>query len=243
VNVPAATLAADVAIFRNAQGAMDISGGAGRIVGQFELGLVYDINDGLVRPMTAVGIGPNVARVTGAAAFPANGAWHHLAFSADGAQLRLYVDGQQAGSIDYLARINAPDIPYISIGARLNLDTSDPPVLGPETANPNWMVGLLDDIGLWTRALTADEVAKIYQAGQQGQALNTVVITPPVQVEFTGITVGAGGAITLTWTGGGTLQVRSDLGSGQWQDLTGAASPYTFTPQAGQPVLFGRIRQ
>jgi hypothetical protein len=61
--------------------------------------------------------------------------------------------------------------------------------------------------------------------------------------EFTSIVKNTDGTITVTWTGGGTLQVTTDLGSGQWQDVAGAASPYQFTPQAGQNVLFGRVRQ
>jgi hypothetical protein len=58
--------------------------------------------------------------------------------------------------------------------------------------------------------------------------------------EITGITVGAGGAITVTWTGGGTLEAAPAV-TGPWQAVTGATSPYTFTPT--EAILFGRIRQ
>jgi hypothetical protein len=187
--------------------------------------------------MAAVGIGPNVARATGTAEFPTGG-WHCIAFSADGAQLRLYVDGQEVAVTDYLADINPPDIPYISIGARLNVPEGGE--LGPDEMVPNWMLGSLDDVGVWTRALTAEEVSKIYAAGAQGNALTTVVITPPVteKPEFTSIKRNTDGSITIEWKNGGTLQAATNV-AGPWQDVTGAASPYTFTPSA--PAMFGRL--
>jgi hypothetical protein len=57
--------------------------------------------------------------------------------------------------------------------------------------------------------------------------------------EFTSITKNANGTITVEWTGGGTLQASPDLVN--WQDVTGATSPFTLTPDQAQ--LFGRIRQ
>lgn len=58
--------------------------------------------------------------------------------------------------------------------------------------------------------------------------------------QFTSITRSANGTITVEWTGGGTLQAAPTV-TGPWQDVTGASSPYTFTPD--QPALFGRIRK
>lgn len=48
------------------------------------------------------------------------------------------------------------------------------------------------------------------------------------------------GTLTITWTGGGTLQASPTV-NGPWQDVTGATSPFTFTPTAAQ--LFGRIKK
>jgi len=59
--------------------------------------------------------------------------------------------------------------------------------------------------------------------------------------QFSSIKKNADGTMTVTWTGGGTLQVSPTLIAPTWQDVTGATSPYTFTPTAAQ--LFGRIRQ
>ncbi|MBI2949136.1 MAG: hypothetical protein HYY23_15960, partial [Verrucomicrobia bacterium] len=58
--------------------------------------------------------------------------------------------------------------------------------------------------------------------------------------KFTKIARNADGTITLEWTGGGTLEAATSV-TGPWQAVTGATSPYKFTPSGAQQ--FGRIRQ
>jgi hypothetical protein len=63
--------------------------------------------------------------------------------------------------------------------------------------------------------------------------------------QFTGITVDASGNVTITWTGGGTLQMTTSLTAPvTWTDITPAASPYTVTA-ASLPgkTVFARIKQ
>jgi hypothetical protein len=57
---------------------------------------------------------------------------------------------------------------------------------------------------------------------------------------FQSIVKNANGTITVSWSGGGTLQAAPTV-LGPWQDVTGATSPYTFTPT--EQMLFGRIRR
>lgn len=57
---------------------------------------------------------------------------------------------------------------------------------------------------------------------------------------FTGIKANADGTITITWTGGGTLQSATAL-SGPWTDVAGATSPLTVP--ANQAAQFARIRK
>jgi len=219
--------ATDVAIFRNAQGDMTVSGGAARIIGQFEVGLTYDASTGNLLPVATVGLGPNIARGTGSAAFP-TGSWHNIAFTADGAQLRVYVDGQQVSVVDYLADINPPDIQYLSMGMQLNLsDPMDPTSLGPDPANPKAMIGGLDDVAIWNRALTADEVNLIYQAGAAHKAVTTVIEVPPVGAPT--LTVSrTGNALTVNFTGGKLQSTTSLLPGATWTDVTNPTqSPYT----------------
>jgi hypothetical protein len=57
---------------------------------------------------------------------------------------------------------------------------------------------------------------------------------------FTGIVRNANGSITLTWTGGGTLQTSPSI-NGPWTDAAGAVSPLTLTPD--QASQFARLRR
>jgi len=241
VNVAAGT-GTEVAVIRNANGGMSVASG---FVGQFELGLVPDA-EGLLRASAAIGIGPNIARVTAPAAFPL-GSYHHLAFSADGAQFRLYVDGQQVAAVDYLADINTPDIAWLSIGARLVNDTSvDPAVIGPDPAASNYLPGSVDDIGLWTRALTAEEVGKINAAGQAKKSLSTVVIEPPVPTVRPTLTVTrTGGNVVISWpaSAGYVLESTDTLpGPADWDHVAGVVNN-SFTVAPGAAAKYYRLHK
>ena len=66
----------------------------------------------------------------------------------------------------------------------------------------------------------------------------------PVGPKFTKFQVNANGSITLEWTGTATLETTPALiPNATWTPVNGATSPFTFQPQPGTPVLFGRLRQ
>jgi hypothetical protein len=69
-------------------------------------------------------------------------------------------------------------------------------------------------------------------------AVKYMAQAPVTAPEFTSITKGADGKITVTWEGGGTLQAAESI-TGPWQDVPGATSPYVLTPTSN--MLFGRI--
>ncbi len=58
--------------------------------------------------------------------------------------------------------------------------------------------------------------------------------------EFTDVVLNPNGSITITWTGGGTLEVGATI-LGPFGPVAGATSPYTFTPDPAVPMLYGRI--
>lgn len=229
----------DVSFVRNAQGQIGLGAGVGpgTPAGQFEIGLIYDVNTGEVRLSAAIGSGPNIVRATAPGVFPL-GTWQQVAFTADGAQLRLYANGAEVAAADYQGNINQPGIPWLSMGVRLNSDGGEPPSLVPDPTSPNYMAGPIDDLGIWNRRLTAEEVAQIYTIGEQGKPLTDVVVAPDPRI--TGITKNADGSITVTWEGG-TLEAAAQL-QGPYQTVPGATSPYTFTPGAGDTALYGRVR-
>ncbi|MHC1762994.1 MAG: LamG domain-containing protein [Verrucomicrobiia bacterium] len=175
-------LASDAAIARNAEGILGQGSDTTVPVGQFELGL--DVDDaGTPRVFVTIRVGPNRITATAPSAFPLD-TWQHVAFSADGAQLRLYVNGVQVAATDYLGNIQTPDVKYLTLGARLDLDDGTGEV-GVDGTAPNLLPGKIDDFALWNRALSSDEVSKVYAAGQAGQPVTSVEITPPVEGDGT----------------------------------------------------------
>ncbi|HRZ35532.1 MAG TPA: hypothetical protein P5534_04130 [Candidatus Paceibacterota bacterium] len=72
-------------------------------------------------------------------------------------------------------------------------------------------------------------------------AIQLVAPTTAVPVPTITVAKNADGTITISWTNGGTLQAATSI-LGPWQDVT-ATSPYTFTPEAGVPYMFGRIKK
>ena len=62
----------------------------------------------------------------------------------------------------------------------------------------------------------------------------------PTPLVFTGIVRNANGSLTLTWTGGGTLQTSTSI-NGPWTDVNGAVSPLTVAPD--QATQFARLRR
>jgi hypothetical protein len=139
----------------------------------FEFGLFYSDLDGTMHLGASIGVGPNVSHAQEGPEFPL-GEWTHVAFSADGATLRVYRNGELVAQTNYADNINTPTIPWISVGARLADDGFGG--LFPDASLPDYMEGAMDDIAVWTRGLTAKEVEAVYAQGALGQDVTTASI-------------------------------------------------------------------
>ncbi|EXI66571.1 MAG: Cell wall-associated polypeptide CWBP200 [Candidatus Accumulibacter adjunctus] len=97
---------------------------------------------------------PAPALVSTTDTWPA-GAWQHVALTWNGARYRLYINGSEEASLD-----NAFSI----------LDSSDPITLGnADGFAAAGYAGLLDEVTLYNRALTAAEVTALHGAGALGK--------------------------------------------------------------------------
>ncbi len=220
-----------MAFIRNADGALSVAN-----PGQFELGLNPDAETGVLHLAASIAAGPNIITATAPGNF-ALGSWQHVAFTADSAQLRLYVNGAEVINTVYNSALIVPQVNYLSLGARLITDTNQTPSIFPDDTAPNFLNGQLDDIAVWARALTADEVSKIYAAGQEGKTLSTVVLTPPTTTPGTLTVTRVQGGVSVTWDHG-TLQTAPAI-TGPWTDST-ATSP--LTENANDAVKFYRTK-
>ncbi|MFO1484723.1 MAG: LamG-like jellyroll fold domain-containing protein [Verrucomicrobiaceae bacterium] len=92
--------------------------------------------------------------------------WHHVAATLTGGQLRLYVDGSLQVSVAWNATRPAVSEPA-TIGASVQ---DDFPSATPAAAFP----GSIDELSLYSRALTLSEINAIHLAGSQGKARDDV---------------------------------------------------------------------
>jgi hypothetical protein len=79
-----------------------------------------------------------------------SGAWHHVAGTYDGTRMALYVDGKLDATLD-ASNALVPSSHPVSIGANDTLDSS-------------WQNGKLDDLLIFNRALSPDEIETYYRS-------------------------------------------------------------------------------
>lgn len=121
--------------------------------GQFHFGLYKDDGDLDIQVRTAAG---EIVRVREHAPFPI-GTWQFVAFVFDGAQLRLYRNGIQLGSVPCQGLdLNGPA--NLGIGAKLGED-------GKPRANAGYWQGRIDELAIFHRALSQEDLKHLYQTG------------------------------------------------------------------------------
>lgn len=170
-----------------------------------------------------------------------DGTWHHILMSyARGGPISMYVDGvlidsrpdQTTGTID----TDASGL-SVNIGQDGTGHYNDGGSAGITNA-------LIDDVGIWRRALSGPEATAIYVAGQAGKDLSlAVAASAPTQPTIT-FTV-SGGSLKVSWQGSSTgrLQETSSLSQPNWTDVSGTTGASTATVPIGGSATFFRIKQ
>lgn len=131
--------------------------------------------------------------------------WWHLAGTFDGTILRFYTNGVLAAEAP--GQLGAANSAPLRIGSLQPIAPG-----GWEYYNPAPFQGLLDEVSLYNRALTAAEIRAIYQAGAAGKSkLMQFVAAPQSQVGYWGksatfsVTVEGPGPITYQWLKNGVV--------------------------------------
>jgi uncharacterized repeat protein (TIGR01451 family) len=102
----------------------------------------------------------NTERIVSTSTFPA-GQWYHVAATYDGSDFKLYVNGALEGTMPLAKTIvYDPAIPWTIGSTASHIRT----VGYPRTFN-----GVIDEVEIFNRALTAQEVQAIHQAGPAGK--------------------------------------------------------------------------
>ena len=84
---------------------------------------------------------------------PSTGVWHHVAGTYDGSMMKIYVDGQIKGQLPASGLI-ATTADSLFIGSKF---ATNPPPFNSD------FIGIIDDIRIYSVALTADQIAQLYE--------------------------------------------------------------------------------
>ena len=135
---------------------------------------------GALRPSGGGTFGAGDSYVSGTTASPVN-AWTHVAFTYDGATQRLFVNGTQVASRAQTGNIQT---------------TNNPLWIGGNNPYGEYFTGLIDEVRVYNKALSATEIQGDMSTGILPTAGDT---TPPS--DPTGLlAAGQAGQVTLTWT-------------------------------------------
>jgi hypothetical protein len=184
--------------------AASVGGGKGLIVAQFAAGAI----------LCQVGTGTNSAGVLVSTATPAaDNRWHQIAAVYDRSgttPMQLYVDGQ----LDSSTTVSAWSWPTPSQPIELGLSH--------DTNSYQAYNGFLDDVRVYSRALSASEITSAYG----GALVDTNALT--MQLNFA---APPGAGVNLTWQAPDVILQSADKVSGPYQDVPGAVSPYPVSAQ------------
>jgi hypothetical protein len=173
----------------------------GAQVGQFHFGLGQGAADTLNIFITdSTGSAFNAGTDTDPIEF---GQWEHYAFVAnpDEMTVKLFRNGEVVDEQPYDGTFtDTPNSEALGIGVKTN-DSGD----GPDPGNPGYWDGKMDDLGIWLRALTDDEIKGIYDNGLLGLPI-------------------AGGSLPGDFNGNGALDAP-DIDDLTFQSASGTHNP------------------
>ena len=174
-----------------------------------------------------------------------DGNWHHIVVSfqrapfGSSAYVYGYLDGKlvnkhpmnTAGTIDTLllpfanhqgVPVGSPGYTNLTWGVNIGQDGTG---LYTDNGSAHDINALIDDFGIWRRALTANEVAGIYNAGQAGKDLSLAVTPSILHLGVVGQTV------TITWAANPALELYSSptLNPATWTAVPGTLGASSAT--------------
>jgi hypothetical protein len=89
--------------------------------------------------------------------------WYHATGTYDGSSIRIYLDGQPQGSPTIVSGTIAP--------------SSNPLNIGRDPSNTSRLFeGLIDEVEIFNRALSASEILQIYNAGSDGKCKSSATV-------------------------------------------------------------------
>lgn len=165
-----------------------------------------------------------------------DGTWHLITVSYwRGQSVLTYVDGTLISSLAFATAGTLDTSLNVNIGQDGTGTYTD--------GNAASITAQIDDLGIWRRVLTVNEIQTIYTAGQAGKDLTQQsggeVTT--LELSYTRLSTGS---IQLTWTADSSVKLQQSptIGSGAtWTDVSGTLGAGSVTIQATNAAAFYRL--
>jgi len=106
--------------------------------------------------------------------------WHHVAVTFSSNSARIFIDGAPTATLSFSA-----DFAFTSIAA-----------IGRQDGGNNAFYGSIDEVSVYNRVLSADEILIIYALGSRGK--NNLLSAPVFTVQPASATVANGGTATFS---------------------------------------------
>ncbi len=190
---------------------------AGNLCASFYRDATNAIDDGSGCPLRTAGFNDNQ--------------WHQVIYVVDASGARLYVDGVSRTSLGWTGSPGAPS-------------TTQPLQIGryPNAPPPAFFPGLVDDVRIYGRALSAAEALELYTN------FGTVTNTPPVISAIAVLGTTASGA-TISWTTDKPSDTQVDYGPTSAYGSTTSLQPglvsahvQTLSGLAANTLYYARVR-
>jgi hypothetical protein len=165
-----------------------------------------------------------------------DGTWHNILLShARGALVSVYTDGVLTSTRPDLTTGNI-DTDDLSYNVNIGQDGLGTYTDGGSAGITN---ALIDDVGIWRRALSSQEALAIYTAGQRGNNLALAFVAPILSAHL------SGGNIIINWQGSATLKLQktTSLNPPSWSDVSGTLGASTASVPITGTALFFKLAQ
>jgi len=165
-----------------------------------------------------------------------DGSWHLVSVSYwRGQSVLTYVDGTLVSSLPFATAG--------SLDTNLNVNIGQDGTGIYTDGNAAAITAQIDDLGIWKRVLTADEIGSIYTAGKAGKDLTLESGGEVTTLELS-YTILSANSFKLTWTADSSvkLQQATKIGSGaDWTDVPGTLGVGSATIQTTNAGAFYRL--
>lgn len=172
-----------------------------------------------------------------------DGKWHHYITTFHRAdRATTFIDGVQVNTVDISSMTQTVDTPT---GLAVNIGEDGTGLYNDVTSgDPGFADAMIDDLGIWRRALTPQEAIAVAAFGKQGKDLTQAIAVIPTLGMITFTPNGSGG-LNFNWTTstGVRLQSTTSLTTPSWQDVPNTTGTGSITIPIGTGNEFFRLFQ